>query len=287
MFDAQPRSLDLPPISQPDATPLARSVGSLRLTLKRRGEITVVERLFQSGCLKARFAATDLRRAGDTVLINTAGGMTGGDALDIEISWRPGTRGTITSQAAEKIYRSLAGAARVTTTLDVASGACAEWLPQETILFDRAALDRDIAVRLARDASFLGLEAVVLGRSAMGESVVEGQWRDAWRIWRDGRLIYADAIELNGHIAESLKKPAIARGAIAFATLLWVGDETQAKRDAIRAGFGESEGCAASSWNGLLAVRFAAADGASLRRRILGALAILRPGQAAPPLWQF
>jgi urease accessory protein len=281
MFDAMQPSDDLL------APAFARSEGSLRLALKRRGDLTVVDRLFQSGCLKARFAATDLRRAGDVVLINTAGGLTGGDGLDIEIAWREGSRGTVTSQAAEKIYRSSGGVARVTTTLDVAAGACAEWLPQETILFDRAALDRDIAVRLAGDAGFLGLEAVVLGRSAMKENVIAGQWRDAWRVWRDGKLIYADAVELAGEIASLIPRKAVARGMIAFATLLWIGEAPLAKRDAIREALGDSDGCAASAWNGLLAVRLVAADGATLRRHILRALAILRPGKAPPPLWHF
>jgi len=268
------------------APPLARSEGSLRLTLKRRGALTVIDRLFASGCLKARFAAPDLRHAGDAVLINTAGGLTGGDALDIAIRWGAETRGTVTTQAAEKIYRSTGGAARVSTTLEIDLGAYGEWLPQETILFDRAALDRDIAVSLAGDAAFLGLESIVLGRQAMGEAVALGRWRDAWRIWRDGKLIYADVLKMEGAIADLLKRRAIAQGAIAFASLLSVGPDSAARRDALRAALSESESCAASSWNGLLAVRLAARDGAALRRLVLRTLAILRPGQPMPRSWQ-
>lgn len=266
--------------------PLARSEGSLRLTLKRRGALTVIDRLFASGCLKARFAAPDLRHAGDAVLINTAGGLTGGDALDITIRWGEGTRGTVTTQAAERIYRSLGGAVRVSTTLEIDPGAYGEWLPQETILFDRAALERDIAVNLVGDASFLGLESVVLGRQAMGEAVAQGRWRDAWRIWRDGRLIYADVLKMDGAIADLLEHRAVAQGAIAFATLLAVGPDSTARRDAIRAALSESEGCAASSWNGLLAVRFAARHGAALRRLVQHALTVLRPGRPMPKSWQ-
>ena len=282
MLDARPGCLE--PTTLPAA--LARSEGSLRLSLKRRGKLTVIDRLFQSGCLKARFAGTDASRASDAVLINTAGGLTGGDALNVDIRWGAGTHGTITSQAAEKVYRSMAGTARVTTTLEIEAGASAEWLPQETILFDRAALERDIAVRLSGDAAFLGLEMVVLGRRAMGESVAEGQWRDAWRIWRDGRLLYADALELRGTIASTLRQTAVARGAIAFATLLRIGPDSLTLRDAVRSALGEAEGCGASSWSGLLVVRFAAGDAAALRRRILQALAILRGDRAPPSVWQ-
>ncbi|HWE76630.1 MAG TPA: urease accessory protein UreD [Stellaceae bacterium] len=286
MLDAQPRTLSRPS-EIPADPPLTRSEGSLRLSLKRRGDLTVVDRLFQSGCLKARFATPDPRATGDAILINTAGGLTGGDHLSIDIRWGAGTRSTVAGQAAEKIYRSIGGAARVTTTLELEADAHGEWLPQETILFDRAALDRDIVVRLAPDATFLGLEAVVLGRRAMAETVTEGRWRDAWRIWRDGKLLCADVVELKGGIADLLRRQAVARGSIAFATLIWVGPGTTALRDQLRGVLTDADGCAASAWNGLLAVRFLAQDGAALRRHILQALGILRPDRPAPPLWQY
>jgi urease accessory protein len=270
-----------------ETTVLTRSEGSVRLSLKRRGDLSVVDRLFQSGCLKLRFATPDPRATGDAILINTAGGLTGGDSLSIDIRWGAATRATVAGQAAEKIYRSISGAARVTTTLDLEPGAAGEWLPQEAILFDGAALDRDIAVRLAGDASFLGLEAVVLGRQAMGEAMTQGLWRDAWRIWREGRLIYADVLEMKGGIAAMLRQKAIAQGASAFATLLWVGPDALGLRDHIRTALTEAEGCAASAWNGLLAIRLIASDGATLRRHILRALAILRPERPPPPLWHY
>lgn len=264
---------------------LARSVGKLRLTLKRRGDLTVVDRLFQSGCLKARFAAPDPRRTPDVILLNTAGGLTGGDRLAIDICWGAATHGTVTSQAAEKIYRSITGAAHVTAVIEIGPDACGEWLPQETILFNQAALERDTTVHLARGARFLGLEAVVFGRSAMGETVVEGRLRDAWRIRRAERLIYADALDMNGAIAETLRKRAAAGGANALATLLWIGPEAAAMRDRLRAALGDENGCACSSWGELLAVRFAADDGATLRRRIVRVLGVLRPGRILPRLW--
>lgn len=285
MFDAQPCRLAAPPPTHGPPR-LARSVGSLRLTLKRRGDLTVADRFFQSGCLKARFAAPDPRRTADLILINTAGGLTGGDNLAIDVCWGQATHSTVTSQAAEKIYRSIAGTARITTVLEIGPEACGEWLPQETILFNRAALERDITVHLARGARFLGLEAVIFGRSAMGETVVVGRLRDAWRVRREGRLIYADALDMNGAIAETMRKRAIAGGANALATLLWTGPEAAAMRDRLRAVFGDEAGVACSSWEGMLAVRFAADAGATLRRQIVQALGVLRPGRTLPRLWQ-
>jgi urease accessory protein len=285
MFDAQPCHLAAPPPT-PGPPALARSAGSLRLTLKRRGDLTVADRFFQSGCLKARFAAPDPRQTADIILVNTAGGLTGGDNLAIDIGWGQGTQSTVTTQAAEKIYRSIVDAVRVTTVLEIGPDACGEWLPQETILFNRAALERDITVHLARGARFLGLEAVIFGRSAMGETVVVGRLRDAWRVRREGRLIYADAFDINGAIAETLRKRAVAGGANALATLLWIDPEAATMRDRLRAVFGDEVGFACSSWEGMLAIRFAASAGATLRHHIVQTLGLLRPGRTLPRLWQ-
>ncbi len=277
----------LPSDDSSTALALARSHGELVLAFKRRADATVIDRLFQSGCLKARFTAPQGRRAGDAILLNTAGGLTGGDRLAISVHWGRGTSALMTGQASEKIYRRSMGVARIATTISLESGAAGEWLPQETILFDRAALDRETAIHLAPDARFLCLEAVVLGRTAMGETVKEGQLREAWRIWRGDKLIYADALELKGPIAHSLQHRAITGGAIAFATLLWIDPDCGARLDDIRAGLAAADGHAgASFWNGMIAIRLLAPDGACLRRDIVRALKILRPERPLPPLWQ-
>ena len=141
----------------PELVPVPRSEGALRLGFKQRGTVTVLDDLFQSGCLRARILRTDPSRPTEAVLLNTAGGLTGGDRLSVSIAWKAGTQATVTTQACEKIYRSAQGTARVETILDVGAGATAEWLPQETILFDGAALWRDIRVRLDPDATLPAL----------------------------------------------------------------------------------------------------------------------------------
>jgi len=265
----------------------ARSEGELGLAFKRRAESTVIDRLLQSGCLKARFPRPDSPGTLDTVLLNTAGGLTGGDRLQIKIRWAAGTRATVTSQAAEKIYRSAFDVTRISTELEIDAGAVGEWLPQETILFDRAAFDRDTRVKLAPDAVFTGLEAMVLGRTAMGESVTHGRFRDAWRIWRDGILIYADAVELRGPIAERLRRRAVTGGAVAFASLLHAGPDAETRLDAVRTALVDAAGlAAASAWNGVRAVLLIAATGATLRHDLLRVLAALRDGRTVPRMWQ-
>ncbi|MBW8723822.1 MAG: urease accessory protein UreD [Inquilinus limosus] len=167
---------DPPALAEPTAlpVPLARARGRLDLGFKRRGVETVLDALFQEGCAKARFPRREAGAFAGAVLLNTAGGLTGGDRLSQAVRWGEGTAATVAGQAAERIYRSLGDAAQIETRLTVEPGAVAEWLPQETILFDRARLDRDLRIELRGDARFLGVEAIVFGRAAMGETVRQG-----------------------------------------------------------------------------------------------------------------
>jgi len=274
-----------PPVGRGEA-PLQRSRGRARLAFKRREAATVLDEFFQEGCVRLRLPRC---HAGwpEAVLLNTAGGLTGGDRVELAVRWGAGTAATVSSQAAEKVYRALAGVARVETRLTVEDGARAEWLPQETILFDRAALRRDLEVRLAGNASFLGLEALVFGRAAMGERLRQGNLRDAWRIWRDGRLLLADALRLEGDLEHRLGQGAVAAGCHAVALLVLAEPDAEHRVPAVRGALADAKGLAgASGWDGLLVARFVAADGATLRGDLLRALAALRDSRPAPRVWQ-
>lgn len=258
----------------------------MRLALKRRNSATVLDNLYQSGCLRARIVRTERRQPTEIVLLNTAGGLTGGDRLSASIEWGPGTQATMTTQACEKIYRAAGGEARVENILDVGKRAVAEWLPQETILFDGAALWRDIRVQLESDAVFTGLESAVLGRTAMGETIESARFKDRWRIWRAGALIYADVFELKGDVPALLSKAAVTQGRIAFANLLHVAPAAETMLDAVRALLAAGDCMAgASAWNGLLAVRFVAEGSAQLRAALLRVLDLLRQAPM-PRVWQ-
>ena len=267
---------------------LIRSKGVLDIAFTRRGPRTVIGRGFQSGCLRLRSPRTEnADEPGSAVIINTAGGIAGGDVLRQSLAWGPGTRATVTTQAAEKVYRALSGAARIETTLEVASGAQAEWLPQETILFDSSRLSRETRILLAEDTAFLGVEALVLGRAAMGEQLRSGALSDRLRIWRGGRLVYADALALEGDIAGLVNRAAIADGARALAVIVSAAPACAALLDPLRTALAASRGrAAASAWNGLLAVRLLAPCGESLRHDIALALAVLRAGRPLPRVWR-
>ncbi|MET0241012.1 MAG: urease accessory protein UreD [Sphingobium sp.] len=265
-----------------------RSRGVLDLSFRRRGDATVIDRSFQSGCTRMRLPRGEAPgEAPCAVLINTAGGVAEGDRIEQAIGWGADTRATVTSQAAEKVYRALALGSTIDMRIDVAAGAEAEWLPQETILFDGARLRRDTRVLLAENVSFLGVEAVVLGRAAMGETMRRGSLSDRLRIWRGGRLIYADALSLDADVSALMAHAATGGGASAMAVLVHASDRASSLIEPVRAALDHAKGrAAASTWNGLLAVRLLAPDGETLRHDIAAALAVLRDGRPLPRVWR-
>ncbi len=164
------------------------------------------------------------------------------------------------------------------------AGAALEWLPQETILFDRCALDRRLEVDLAADARFLGVETLVFGRTAMGERVRHGWLRDLIRVRRGGELLLHDAIRLDGEIDAALRRPAIGGGAGVVATMVYVAPDAGRKLDAVRAALGPAE-AGASVWNGMLVARILGSDGASVRVTVTAALEVLREARPLPRVW--
>jgi urease accessory protein len=276
MYDAASRS---------DATVLQRAVGELRVVLRVRDGHTVLDRLRQAGCLKARFPRPECHDWSTVVTLNTSGGIAGGDALTSSFELEPGARATIASQAAERFYRALPASvpASVATRIAVATGCAVEWLPQETILFDRCAVDRNLEVELAENASFLGIETLVFGRAAMGETVQHVRLRDGIRIRRNGRLVLNDAIRMEGEAARLLQRTAIAGGAGASATIWFVARDVESRLDAVRAVLPDE--AAASAWNGLLVTRLLASSAAALRLTTTAVLHVLRDGRPLPRVW--
>jgi urease accessory protein len=237
-------------------------------------------RVYEDGPLRVRFP-NGSGQALDAVIVNTAGGIAGGDRHDIDIAVGEGAALGVTTAAAEKVYRTLGPPAELTLKLAVGAGARLAWLPQETILFDRANLHRRIHVELAGDAALLIAETVLFGRSAMGEAVEQGSFIDRWRVRLDGALVFAESVRLNGAVSEKLARPAVTAGEVAIATVLaFPGDEAMAER--VRAQTFCSE-VGVSAWNGLAVARLCAKDGASLRRDLSAVIAAF--GGALPRLW--
>ena len=265
---------------------LPRTEGSVRLSFVRRGNDTALETLHQAGAMRARFPRPADGAAPEAVLLNTAGGLTGGDRIAVDVALAAGAAATVTSAAAEKIYRARDDEAAIRVRIALGPGARLGWLPQPTILFDQARLDRATEVELAGDASFLGVEMLIFGRAAMGEDVHHGAARDRWRVRRDGALVFADALRADGAIAGILDRKATLDGARASAMLLYAAPDAAARLDEVRTLLqGGASVAGASAWNGLLAVRALARDGRTLQRDMAAVLVALS-GRPLPRVWQ-
>jgi urease accessory protein len=261
-----------------------RAVGRIALAVDVTLGVTRRQRVHETGSLRVRFPNQDMPGTLDAVIVNTAGGMTGGDRFDIDVEVAAGAGLTVTTAAAEKIYRSLAPDTDIAVRLKVGSGGKLAWLPQETIVFDQVRLRRAIDVDLAADAHLLLAEAVIFGRSAMGEVVTSGKLLDRWRVRRGGALVFAETACLDGAVAETLARRAVAAGGVAVASVLKIpGSEDDVT--AIRAMAENFRGeVGISAWNGHAAVRFVAPSGEILRHDLMMVLRALN-SQPLPRLW--
>ena len=246
-----------------------------KTTLQRaRGAIDLVivsgklKRFYQSGSAKI-FIPKTYAKTTEAVLVNTAGGLTGGDIFGAKLRADGDTHLTVSTQTAERVYCALGPqAAKITIDIDLGGKASLHWLPQETILFDGAGFSRHLKVEMDDAASFLASEMMVFGRTAMHETVRQGNISDQWRISRGGRLIHAEALRLDGHIDEKLLQPASADGGVCVATTLYVSRDAEAKADAVRSFFKNHDNVrtAVSAWDGKLVIRSVCGNTARLKR---------------------
>jgi urease accessory protein len=260
-----------------------RAVGAVRFDVALVDGVTRRRQLHESGSLRVRFPSPEAQGL-SAVFVNTAGGIAGGDRFEFDIATGEGARLTVTTAAAEKIYRTQGPAAQLNIALKAAAGSHLAWLPQETILFDQARVSRKIDIDLAESASLLLCEIVVFGRAAMGEKMLTGSFVDRWRLRRGGRLVFAETVRLDGDIGAKLKRPAVAKGGVAIGTALIVpGDEALVKRirEASESLSGE---VGISTWNGFAMARFCAQDAAKLRADMIAVLG-RAGGPALPRLW--
>lgn len=269
------------PADRADIFAANRAHGTIALGVAAAHGITRRTRVHEAGSLRVRFPgprSADL----EAMIVNTAGGIAGGDRLAVDVAVGKAARLAVTTTAAEKIYRSLGPAATVHVNLTVAANGKLTWLPQETILFDSARLRRTIDVDLAEDATLVLAEALLFGRAAMGEAVEQGSLFDRWRVRRGGRLVFAETVRLDAHIGTRLRQRAVAAGGGAVGTLLVVpGDE--ARVAALRVPATWQGEVALSVWNGLALARFVAREGSDLRHDLAAVLTAL--GVALPRLW--
>jgi urease accessory protein len=260
---------------------MQRARGEGRVVASVRNEQTEIADLFQEGCAKIRLPHTH-SDALQAVLMNTAGGLTGGDHIQWSATAGAGAKLVLTTPACERVYRSLGTDAVVENRLTAAEGAHIDWLPQETILFEGSRLNRRLDVNLAESATLTAVEAVLLGREAMGEAARGARLRDNWRIRRNGRLIHAEATTLSADARER-DGLSLLDGALAFATVLHISPNVERRLEAVRAVLPATGG--ASVIGERLTVRLIAESGLALRRSLSPIIALLSAAGSIPRLW--
>jgi len=254
---------------------LQRSVGKLVLEIGAGG---AVKRMREEGCAKLRLPTWSVGQAPEAIIINTSGGLAGGDRFELKAEATSDL--CLTTQAAEKIYRSLGQETQVSTALVGRDKARLLWLPQETILFDGARLKRSLEVELQEKTTLLAVETVILGRKAMGESLTDFFFHDHWRIRRDRRLLYADDVRLD---PTRIQGRAALNGATAFATLVFVGPTAERFLEPLREIIADYGGV--SAWDGKLIARLVGVDGFDLRKTLIPALKLLAAPSELPKVW--
>lgn len=271
------------PTLRMDAAP-QRARGRLVLRVKDDNGQTRLQDVRQEGSFRLLFPrASD--KSIEAVTLNTAGGITGGDRFCISASAEAGTALTLTTQAAERVYRAAgADVGRFETDLTVAKGARLDWLPQETILFDGCALARRLTVDLAPDACFLMCEPVVFGRISSDETLQSGRFTDRVHISRSGVPIYHDAVSLSGDIHAQLKRPAIADGAGAMASIVLCHKDAAQLLEPVRALLPLTAGASLLA-DHVLTIRLLAPDSFVLRQTLCPLLSLLT-STALPKTWR-
>jgi urease accessory protein len=251
---------------RPSDRDLQRADGCGRIVLSGSENGTRIEDVFELSPIRIMFPRTGHRAVEEAVLINTAGGIAGGDKLECSVAALPGASIAVTSQAAEKVYRALYEPARIATRLKAQESAKLAWLPQETIVFNLARLHRTTEIELFSGAELLALEWLVLGRAAHGEVVVGGNITDSWRVKKDGRLTWADSFRISDGIFPHLNRKALLANCKAIATLIYFGPDLDKRLDFLREIIPFLGcNCAVTLVSGLIVVRFAAEESSDLK----------------------
>jgi urease accessory protein len=220
----------------------------------------------------------------EVVFLNTSGGLTSGDRLELALDAGAGARVMATTQTAERAYAAMSGAAEVSVQMQVGAGGHLDWLPQETILFQGGHVRRSTRIDLAGDASCVLAETLVLGRAAMGETLEHLALSDRREIYREGRAVLVEPFALGD---ETLAPHgALLRGSRALGFLAKVGPGAEALVEPLRRVLADCDvQGAVSGWDGKCVVRLLAVDGWPMRQAMARLIGVMT-GRPLPRVWQ-
>src|SRR5262249_18600791 len=245
---------------------LQRAKGVCRIAVSGSEEGNKIVDVFQQSPLRVIFPRIDGVTAKEAVLVNTGGGIAGGDRLECGVTAMAGASVAVTSQTAERVYRALDQPARFLTKLKVGAGAKLAWFPHETIVFNWARLHRETEVEISSGSEMVALEWLVFGRAASGEQIMGGEIRDDWRVKKEGRLIWADSFRISEDVFPHLNRKALLSNCKAIATLIHFGPELPKRLELLREISRPLDcRCAATSVADLIIVRLAAEESWNLK----------------------
>jgi urease accessory protein len=219
-----------------------------------------------------------------TYLVHPPGGVVGGDRLALDLIVEPRGHAVLTTPAAGKFYRSAGPQALQANQLAVAPGAALEWLPQETIVYNRANAALRTTVRLDKDARFIGWEMICLGLPAARQPFVEGRLDQRFEIVRENRPLFIEPFRLRENDPVLTARWGL-DGRPAIGTMVaTTGDKTvlAAIREKI-APASATEAFAATQINDLTICRFVGSDIYAGFRYFLEAWRLLRPALLKQP----
>jgi urease accessory protein len=260
-----------------------RARAEAQASFARVGARTEPARLFETGGLRWRFPRSS--SPCEVAIVNTGGGVAGGDSYSVSLTLSEGAEVEATTPSAERIYRSDGPAASIATRLVLKPHARLFWLPQETLMFEGARLERRLEIDTSGEAAFIVAETLVFGRLAMGESRIDATLRDSWRVRRDGRLVFADETRLE-HAGATLERRAVGAGARALSTIVASAPDIEARLPDLRAALdrtGSDIESGASAFDGLIVARLLAASFDQLRAPLVASIVAL--GGRKPRLW--
>jgi urease accessory protein len=266
-----------------DAATRQRARAEARASFARVGARTEPQRLFETGGLRWRFPRSSTPC--EAALVNTGGGVAGGDSYSVSLTLREGAKVEATTPSAERIYRSDGPAASIATRLVLEPGAALFWLPQETLVFEGARLERRLELDALGEATFIVAETLAFGRLAMGETRIDASVRDSWRVRRDGQLMFADETRID-HAGATLDRKAVGAGARVLSTIVASAPNIEARLTDLRAALetaGSGVESGASAFDGLIVARLLAASFEQLRMGLVASIIAL--GGRKPRLW--
>lgn len=261
-----------------------RAAGGIRMRLAASGERTRIAELSERGGYRVALPTTFARHL-EATIINTGGGVVGGDRIEVGVDLGSETDALVSTQAAERVYRSLGSDAQIDVRLSLGRASRLDWLPQQTILYAGSRLRRRVEVDMTAKARLLMAEILTFGRPASVEVPAAASVADSWRVRRAGRLVFAEEFRLDGEHNTVLLRPAVAGDARCGALLLFVAPDAEERLEALRSALtGTAVEHGASAWNGMLTLRCLGARAADVVAAIAAAVEVLSP-RRLPRVW--